>query len=297
MNQGRHVKIGLAQLTRKLGDKHENVARGSAFVREAAEKGATLVILPELFNTGMVATDVYDQERLGWAETTDGESISAMCALAQELSVAIIAPIFEFEPEGTMWFNTAVVIDETGQVVGKYRKRHIPIIPRQLEKAYFSPGDIFYRVFDVAGCKLGVLICYDRHFPESFRHLALQGAEVVAVVSNTPTEFSGKNWIPEMHVNAVANGCFIVQVNASGKEEDIPWFGRSAVVSPRGDVLLEMGSEPGVEVVELPLGEIEIVRRHYATLRDVRAEDFVGSVPELPRHAEQAATPGKASRG
>lgn len=276
MAEERKVRIGLAQLTRKFGDRPENVARASAFVRDATEKGAEIVVLPELFNTGMVASDVYDPERLEWAETTDGESITAMRDLALELAVAIVAPIFEFEPRGTMWFNTAVVINEQGNIVGKYRKRHIPIIPRQMEKAYFAPGDIFYTVFPVAGCKLGVLICYDRHFPESFRHLAIQGAEVVAIASNTPTEFSGKNWIPEMHVNAVANGCFVAQVNASGKEEDIPWFGRSAVVSPRGDVLLEMGSDPGVEVVELPLQQIEVVRRHYATLRDIRPEDFVG---------------------
>jgi N-carbamoylputrescine amidase len=192
----------------------------------------------------------------------------------RELNVWIVTPVFEIDSETRVFYNSAALVSPNG-VAMKYRKRHIPAIPYGLEKMYFAPGNLGYPVFQTPFGRVGMIICYDRHFPECYRHLALGGAEVVFTCANSPTEFSRKNWVPEMQVNATSNGIFIVQTNAVGTEGHHTFFGLSSVVGPRGEVLGQLSdSTPEVLTVEIDLDEIRMTRLHYGGVRDAIWSDF-----------------------
>jgi beta-ureidopropionase len=164
--------------------------------------------------------------------------------------------------------------------VGLYRKRHIPAIPGMVEKFYFSPGDLEYPSYATSKARVGMSICYDRHFPETFRHLALRGAEVVVSVNNTPTARSKRMWEQEIQVAASSNGIFIVQVNACPEQEK-PFFGRSAIVDPVGEIVAQMDDEEGVLVAEIDLDAIAAARLHYGGIRDARLSDFALTEADL----------------
>lgn len=286
---GSSVVVAGIQFTRKLADRRHNVDRAAALIREAAGRGATIVALPELFNTGYfpggrsVSTDYFDL-----AEPIPGETTEELIALAADLGIHIVAPIFEFDLERALYFNAAAIIGPEG-VVGRYRKRHIPALAHMIEKFYFVPGDIAYPVFDVGGCRIGVSICYDRHFPETFRHLTLRGAQVVFSVNNTPTERSKRMWFREMEVTASCNGLFVVQTNACGEREG--FFGQTALASPTGVVVDHLGDEEGVLVREIDLAEIARARLHYGAVRDAVLADFGLGAPGVAAGTADGAGP------
>lgn len=267
------VSVAAVQFSRRLGDKTYNIKRAIEHIEAAARKGASVIALPELFSTGYFpgAAEV-SNDYFAWAEPIPGPTTDEIAKTASALGVHIVAPIYEIEPRSRLYFNSAALVGPDG-LVGRYRKRHIPEIPSMLEKFYFSPGDLGYPVFDVGGCRVGVSICYDRHFPETFRHLALAGADVVFSVNNTPTPRSKRMWFPEIQVAASSNGFYIVQVN-SCVEEEKPFFGLSAVIGPTGEVISQLEETEAILVQEIDLDEIATARLHYGSIRDVRLEDL-----------------------
>ena len=274
------LTVAAAQFSRKLGDKGFNVGRALELVEEAAEQGAELIALPELFNTGYFpgATEL-SNEYFSWAEPVPGPTTEAVAAVASRLSVYVVAPIYELEPRRRLYYNTAALIGPGG-VAGIYRKRHIPAIPGMVEKFYFSPGDLEYPSYPTPKARVGMSICYDRHFPETFRHLSLRGAEVVASVNNTPTARSKRMWEQEIQVAASSNGIFIIQCNACPEEEKA-FFGRSAIVDPLGEIVAQIGEDEGVVAAEIDLGLIAEARLHYGGIRDARLSDFALTEEDL----------------
>lgn len=278
----RPVKLAGIQMTRRFRDVEYNVEKAIKYVRQAASEGANIIALPEMFSTGYLPGVIEDinvddtsiVSLFDLAESIpDGPTMQRMIALAAELNIYLIAPIWEVDADFHTYYNAAAVIGPNG-LLGRYRKRHIPSIPGMQERHYFTPGNIPYPVFDSPYGKFGVLICFDRHFPECFRLLALKGAEIIFVVNNTPTAFSNKNWIPEVHVNAVANSVFIVQVNVVGQEDHLNWFGQSLIMSPKADILAQLGSEEGIVSKTVDLDMIRKSREHYGSIRDTNWEDF-----------------------
>ena len=269
----REVTIAALQISRIPGDKQANIETAITAIESAAAQGAQIVALPELFSTEYFPQTL-DPKFFDYAEPIPGPTTDALLNVARRNTVTIVAPIFEIDEVSSVYYNSAAVINPD-RIVGKYRKRHIPSIPNILEKSYFAPGNLGYPVFDTPFARIGVVICYDRHFPECYRHLTLGGAEIVFTCTNTPTEFSKRNWIPEMVVNATGNGIFICQTNAVGLEGVHTFFGLSAVVDPKGEVVDQLdGPVPGNLIAPISLDLIAEARRHYGGIRDAIWEDF-----------------------
>jgi N-carbamoylputrescine amidase len=267
------VTVAAVQFARRMGDKHYNIGRARELVAHAADRGATLIGLPELFSTGYFpGAEKLSNEYFEWAEQIPGPATDAIAELAAERGIFVVAPIYEFEPRRRLYFNAAALIGPEG-LIGVYRKRHIPAIPGMVEKFYFSPGDLRYPVYDAGDLRVGMSICYDRHFPETFRHLAIRGADIVFSVNNTPTPRSKRMWFPEIQVHASSNGVFVVQVNAT-PEQELPFFGLSAVIDPVGEVIHQLDDQEGALVTTIDTDAIASARLHYGGIRDTRMSDF-----------------------
>ena len=281
----RVVTVAGVQFERRLGDKKYNLDRAYQLVRAVAGRHAKLVSLPELFNTGYfpLGPEV-SLEYFQWAEPEEGPSLAQVARWCRELGIHVIAPIFEYDAAYRLFYNTAFVVGPDG-LVGKYRKRHIPSMPRFQEKFYFVPGNLPYQVFDVEGVRIGISICFDRHFPETYRHLVHKGAEVVFSVNNSMSDRGRVIWFKQMAMNASSNGIFIVQTNACGEFADLPSFGLSGIAGPKGDILEQLGSEEGYVLGALNLDEIVEARFHYGAIRDARWEDFGLPFPSEPLRA------------
>ena len=256
--------------------KRAMVEKNVAMVRQAAAKGAQIVCLQEIFYGPYFCAE----QSTRWYDFTeavpDGPTIQLMQALAKELGVALIVPVYEVESEG-VYYNTAAVIDREGRFVGKYRKTHIPhLAPGFGEKFYFRPGNLGFPVFDLGFCKIGVYLCYDRHFPEGARALGLNGAEIVFNPSATVAGLSEYLWKLEQPAHAVANGYFVGAINRVGTEA--PWnigevYGQSYICDPRGQIIAEAGrSTDEVLTADLDLGMIAEVRKTWQFYRDRRPE-------------------------
>jgi beta-ureidopropionase len=213
----------------------------------------------------------------------DGPTTRLMQEYAGKHSMVIVVPIYEEEITG-VYYNAAAVIDADGSYLGKYRKTHIPQVAGFYEKFFFKPGNSGYPVFRTAYCKLGVYICYDRHFPEGWRALALNGAEYIVNPSATVAGLSQYLWKLEQPAAAVANGVYIGAINRPGTEE--PWrigrfYGSSYVCNPRGELLCE-ASEDGDELVtaDMDMEQVREVRNLWQFFRDRRPETY-GSLTAL----------------
>jgi beta-ureidopropionase len=209
----------------------------------------------------------------------DGPTTRLMQEYARKHSMVIVVPIYEEEITG-VYYNAAAVIDADGSYLGKYRKTHIPQVAGFYEKFFFKPGNSGYPVFHTAYCKLGVYICYDRHFPEGWRALALNGAEYIVNPSATVAGLSQYLWKLEQPAAAVANGVFIGAINRPGTEE--PWrigrfYGSSYVCNPRGELLCE-ASEDRDELVtaDMDMDQVREVRNLWQFFRDRRPETYGG---------------------
>jgi len=215
----------------------------------------------------------------------DGPTIKLMQERAKRHKMAMIVPIYEEEMTG-VYYNTAAVLDADGSFLGKYRKTHIPHCkPAFWEKFYFTPGDLGYPVFDTKYARIGVYICYDRHFPEGARALGLAGAEIVFIPSATTAGHSEYLWKLEQAAHAVANGYFVGTNNRVGLEA--PWnfgefYGTSYFCDPRGKIL-DVGSRDKTELVvsELDLDVIQEVRVQWQFFRD-RRPDLYGPLLGMP---------------
>src|SRR6201996_999418 len=224
----------LDETKKAMVDKHV------ALIEQAAGQGAQVVCLQEIFYGPYFCAE----QTTRWYDFTepipDGPTVRLMRDLARQHHMALIVPIYEVEQEG-VYYNTAAVIDQSGAYLGKYRKTHIPhVAPGFWEKFYFRPGNLGYPVFDLGFARIGVYICYDRHFPEGARALGLNGAEIVFNPSATVAGLSEYLWKLEQPAHAAANGYFVGAINRVGTEA--PWgigefYGSSYFCNPRGEIL------------------------------------------------------------
>ncbi|GLW69711.1 hydrolase [Kitasatospora phosalacinea] len=273
---GRVVRAALFQ-TAWTGDKETMLAAAERAARDAAAQGAQVIGFQEVFNAPYFC-QVQEPEHYAWAEPVpDGPTVRRMQALARELGIVVVAPVYEIERPG-FYYNTAAVIDADGSYLGKYRKHHIPQVHGFWEKYYFKPGNLGWPVFDTAVGKVGVNICYDRHFPEGWRALGLAGAEIVYNPSATSRGLSAYLWQLEQPAAAVANEYFVAAINRVGVEEygDDDFYGTSYFVDPRGQFVGEVASDKSEELVvrDLDLGMIDQVRQQWAFYRDRRPDAY-----------------------
>lgn len=274
------VRAALVQAT-WTGDTESMIAKHEEYARQAAAQGAKVVGFQEVFNAPYFC-QVQEAEHYRWAEPVpDGPTVQRMRELARETGMVIVVPVFELEQSG-FYYNTAAVIDADGSYLGKYRKHHIPQVKGFWEKYYFKPGNLGWPVFDTAVGKVGVYICYDRHFPEGWRELGLAGAQLVYNPSATSRGLSAYLWQLEQPAAAVANEYFIAAINRVGIEEygDNDFYGTSYFVDPRGQFVGDVASDKEEELIvrDLDFGLIDEVRQQWAFYRDRRPDAYEGLV-------------------
>jgi len=277
------VRAALVQ-TSWTGDKESMVAAHEEYARQAAAQGAQVVCFQELFH-GPYFGIVQDAAYYAYAESVPGPTVARFQALAAELGIVMVLPLYEEEQPGVL-YNTAAVVDADGRYLGKYRKHHIPHVDRFWEKFYFRPGNLGYPVFDTAVGRIGVYICYDRHFPEGWRALGLAGAEIVFNPNASKPGLSNRLWELEQPTAAAANGYFVAVPNRVGRETDefgdaaVEFYGSSYVVDPQGNFVGEKGStsSPELLVRDLDLDLIRKVRTDWQFYRDRRPDTYVDLV-------------------
>ncbi|MFD6396304.1 nitrilase-related carbon-nitrogen hydrolase [Nocardia sp. NPDC060249] len=270
------VRAALVQTT-WTGDKESMITAHEDYAREAAAQGAQVICFQELFY-GPYFCQLQDTKFYEFAESVPGPTTERFAALAAELNMVMVLPVYEREMEGLL-YNTAAVIDADGSYLGKYRKHHIPQVTGFWEKFYFRPGNLGWPVFDTAVGKVGVYICYDRHFPEGWRALGLAGAEIVFNPSATSRGLSSYLWKLEQPASAVANEYYIGAINRVGIESeygDDDFYGTSYFVDPEGKFVGEVASDTSPELVvrDLDMDLITIVRERWAFYRDRRPEAY-----------------------
>ncbi len=253
-------------------DKSKNLEKAQRLARIAAERGARMICFPELFSTPWFPADI-QAENFSLAEEIPGPTTEIMQKLARELEAVLILNFFE-KCRSRQFFNTALAVDADGEIVGKYRKIHVPQIPLWEEKAYFAPGDLGFPVFQTRFARVGVQICWDNFFPEGTRILSLRGAQVV--FAPTAAAFaSQEKWVRAICANAAFNGIYIFRVNRVGKEAKQHFYGKSFCASPEGELVDgASGAQEGVVLTEMDLSEIERTRRVWTFLRDRRPEVY-----------------------
>jgi beta-ureidopropionase len=269
------VRAALVQTT-WTGDQESMVKVHEGYAREAAAAGAKVICFQELFY-GPYFCQVQDPEFYAYAESVPGPTTERFQALAAELGLVMVLPMYEQEQPGVL-YNTAAVIDADGKYLGKYRKNHIPQVKGFWEKFYFRPGNLGYPVFDTAVGRIGVYICYDRHFPEGWRALGLAGAKIVFNPSATSRGLSSYLWKLEQPASAVANEYFIGAINRVGVEEygDNDFYGSSYFVDPEGKFVGEVGDDHNPELIirDLDLGLLDTVRDRWQFYRDRRPDAY-----------------------
>jgi len=287
----RTVKCGLIQ-AKNAGPtdapieeiKRLNIEKHLAMIEDAAKQGVQILCMQEVFTTPYFCAE----QQTRWYEAVEkipeGPTTKLMQEAAKKHNMVIVVPIYEEEMTG-IYYNTAAVIDADGTYLGKYRKHHIPHVnPGFWEKFYFKPGNLGYPAFDTAYARIGVYICYDRHFPEGARVLGLNGAEIVFNPSATVAGLSEYLWKLEQPAHAVANGYFVGAINRVGHEQ--PWdigefYGQSYFCNPRGQIIAEAPRDQDALVVaDLNLDMIREVRNTWQFFRDRRPESYAQLVVE-----------------
>jgi beta-ureidopropionase len=263
------------------GDKDSMIAAALRHIHAAADQGAQVVCLQELFY-GPYFCQVQDADYYSYTEAIpDGPTTRLLQKAAETHRIVIVAPMYEEEQPG-LYYNTAAVIDADGSYLGKYRKNHLPQVKGFWEKFYFRPGNLGYPVFDTAVGRIGVYICYDRHFPEGWRALGLAGAKIVFNPSATSRGLSAYLWQLEQPAAAVANEYFIGAINRVGVEPlgDNDFYGGSYFVDPRGQLVGEAASDSADEVIvrDLDMGKLTEVRDLWQFYRDRRPDSYDGLV-------------------
>ncbi len=262
------------------GDKESMIQKHEERAHEAARQGAQFILFQELFY-GPYFCQVQDAKYYSYTELIpDGPTTKRMQDLAKQTGMVVVAPMYEEDEKASgIYYNTAAVIDSDGKYLGKYRKTHIPHVKGFWEKFYFRPGNLGYPVFETAVGKIGVYICYDRHFPEGARALGLNGAEIVLNPSATSRGLSEYLWRIEQVSHAVANGYYVGTINRVGIEKefgDDDFYGQSYFVDPRGQFVGEVGSAHDEELIirDLDLDRIAEVRNTWQFYRDRRPDQY-----------------------
>jgi N-carbamoylputrescine amidase len=263
-------------------DKRINVERTLARIADAANAGAQIVCLQELF-AGQYFCQSEDHARFAEAEPIPGPTSDALAAAAARHGVVVVGSLFERRAPG-LYHNTAVIYDADGRIAGMYRKMHIPDDPLYYEKFYFTPGDLGFRAFDTRYGRVGACVCWDQWYPEAARLTALAGAQVIfypTAIGWHPSEKAEYGasqyaaWETMMRSHAIANGVFIAAPNRTGVEGNLEFWGASFVADPNGN-LLARASHDGEEtlLVECNFDQIDVVRTHWPFLRDRRIDAY-----------------------
>lgn len=260
--------------------KEEMIARHLQHIEAAAAQGVQVLSMQELFYGPYFCPS----QDIRWYTLTeavpDGPTIRLMQEYAKKYQMVLVVPVYEREMTG-VYYNTAAVINADGSYLGKYRKTHIPQVQGFWEKFFFRPGNLGYPVFDTAYAKIGVYICYDRHFPEGARALGLHGAEIVLNPSATVAGLSEYLWTLEQPAHAAANGYFVGAINRIGTEA--PWnigefYGQSYFANPRGQIFAKASrDQEEVLIADLDLDQIAEVRDLWQFYRD-RRPDMYGDI-------------------
>ena len=289
MSEGRTIRIALVQQS-AAPDTASNVKRAEEAVRAAAGGGAELVCLPELFRTRYFPQSE-DARHFDLAEPIPGPTSECMSALAAELGLVLVVPVFERRAAG-LYHNSALVIDTDGRLAGSYRKMHVPDDPLFFEKFYFAPGDSGFHAFDTALGRIGVLICWDQWFPEAARLLAMDGAELLLYPTaigwidgeaDEENQAQRESWRVVQRGHAIANGVFVAAVNRTGQEDKLRFYGSSFVSDPQGRVLAEAQEEEQTLLVDCDLARVEEQRRGWPFLRDRRVDAYGDLVKRFRR--------------
>lgn len=276
----RNVKVAATQMSCS-SHKDENIAKADKLVREAAKQGAQIILLQELFETPYFCqkekADYYVYAR----ELEENEAILHFQKVAKELQVVL--PISFYEKKNNARYNSLAVIDADGQILGRYRKSHIPDGPGYEEKFYFNPGDTGFKVWKTRYAKIGIGICWDQWYPEAARCMALMGAELLfypTAIGSEPQDGSidsKDHWQACMLGHAASNLVPVVASNRIGLEEDedssITFYGSSFIAGPQGNKIVEAGRhEETVLVAEFDLDQLEVQRIEWGIFRDRRPD-------------------------
>jgi N-carbamoylputrescine amidase len=293
MSNASKTKIALVQMRCGVNPE-ENFQHAVDFIRAAASQGAQIICLPELFRTEYFC-QTEDHKNFELAEEIPGKSTSALGDFAHELGVVIVASLFERRSAG-VYHNTAAIIDADGQLLGKYRKMHIPDDPLYHEKFYFAPGDLGFRAWNTQHGKIGVCVCWDQWYPEAARLTALRGAEIIfypTAIGWHPKEkkkFGAAQhsaWETIQRSHAIANGCYVAAANRVGHEkpaggDGIEFWGQSFICGPDGEILAK-GSVAEEQIVsaEIDWTRVNEHRTHWPFLRDRRLDAYAGMEQRL----------------
>ena len=288
MTSPAHLSVALVQQSNS-GNAEHNIEKSIAGIRDAASKGAQLVVLQELHRS-LYFCQTEDVDVFDLAETIPGPSSNILGELAKELGIVIVASLFEKRATG-LYHNTAVVLEKDGSIAGKYRKMHIPDDPGFYEKFYFTPGDLGFEPIQTSVGKLGVLVCWDQWFPEAARLMAMAGAELLiypTAIGWDPRDDKNEQtrqkdaWVISQRAHAVANGVPVISCNRVGLERDpsgqsdgIQFWGNSFIAGPQGEMLAEADNQnEQILMVKLDQKRSENVRRIWPYLRDRRIDHY-----------------------
>ena len=280
--------LGVVQM-RCAPDPAANLARAVELVRDAAARGANVICLPELFRSQYFCQSE-DHAQFGLAETIPGPSTQALTDVARELDIVVVASLFEKRGAG-LYHNTAAIIDAGGELLGKYRKMHIPDDPLFYEKFYFTPGDLGFRAWKTKHADIGVCVCWDQWYPEAARLTALRGAQILfypTAIGWHPSEKAEYGtrqhdaWETIQRSHAIANGCFVAVPNRVGHEildgvggDGIEFWGQSFIVGPDGRILAKASAHAEETLIcEVDPGALDVQRTHWPFLRDRRIDAY-----------------------
>ena len=283
MNKGK-VVIGMTQFACDP-DRQKNLIKAEEQIRALAAKGAKIICTQELFN-GQYFAQIIDYKKYDWAEPVDGPTNQHMQKLAKELDVVIVSCFYEYAMDG-VYYNSAAVIDAGGELLGVYRKHHIPEGPQYIEKYYFTPGDSPYDVWKTKYGTFGVLICWDEWFPEPSRILAIKGADFIFYPSaigsepDNPDLDTSQSWVDGVKAHGIHNNFYVCACNRVGREDacdgsgHMEFYGRSFVSDPWGNLIAEgKRNEEDLIVAELDLDEIKRARDILQFHRDRRVDSY-----------------------
>ena len=277
----KRVTLGLIQMCVE-GSPKTNLDRVIRNIRETQRKGAQIVSLPELFQFRYFPQN-QDPKYFDLAEPIPGPTSQLFCALAKELEIVLIVPLFEKCANKT-YYNTALVIDTDGTIQGTYRKMHIPNDSCFWEKFYFTPGDLGFQSFKTTHGNIGVMICWDQWFPEAARHAALAGAHILFYPTAIGWQTDGSPQLRQKERNAwrviqqshaIANGVFVAAVNRVGKEDKLLFWGSSFVSDPFGEIIAEASeTKEQILITSCDLSQIEAVRKDWPFLKLRRPDTY-----------------------
>ncbi|MCB1739939.1 MAG: carbon-nitrogen hydrolase family protein [Gammaproteobacteria bacterium] len=273
-------RVALAQIAASA-DRDANLDAAVELIRRAAADGAELVCFPEMGFGRFFPQYRADPRYFDWAEPVPGPTVERLQSVARENRIGIVPNLFERASPGE-YYNCSPVIGTDGTLLGRSRMAHIAEAPFFNEKFYYRPGNGGFRVYDTAGTRLGVAICYDRHYPEQLRILGLRGCEILMVPLAAVSREQWSMFEMELQVASFQNQYFSVVVNRVGQEEEMEFIGRSFATDPYGNVIARLADgQPDMQIIDIDTSVIDTARRVIPHLRDRRAELY-GAIARIP---------------